>query len=93
MVEWGLAATIALGAKREMTSFRSMFKETLDKLTDRVTTDGVRLATVETKIVALAAAVRELADVVEGAVVIEADEDDLELESSPTVGFHGNAAT
>jgi hypothetical protein len=31
-VEWGIAATIAIGAKREMGAFRTMFQSTLDKL-------------------------------------------------------------
>lgn len=35
-VEWGLAATIALGAKREMTKFRKMFESTLKKMNDRI---------------------------------------------------------
>jgi hypothetical protein len=36
-LELGVAVAIAVGAKREMDSFRAMFKDTLDKLTIAVT--------------------------------------------------------
>jgi hypothetical protein len=72
-VEWGIAATIAIGAKREMGAFRTMFQSTLDKLVATQEAQGKDIAALKAQSAETNQAVAGLAGIVASAII---DDDD-----------------
>lgn len=76
VAEWGLALTVAFGAKREMGAFRAMFKETLDKLAAQSEAHGKDIAELKAQSKQTNEAVAGLATVVASAFLEDDDAED-----------------
>lgn len=83
IAQLGIACAIAVGAKREMATFRTMFEQTLDKLAERVNAEGARMERVESRMANVELAVQTLAEMVE----TEEGEEAVEPEPKSTAGF------
>lgn len=86
IAQLGIACAIAVGAKREMASFRTLFKETLDKLAERVTADGARLEDVAGRVASIELAVEALAE------MVETEDEEEEAEEVSVAGFRPSVA-